>query len=172
VTIGNSVTTIGEAAFFGCTSLTAVTIGNSVNSIEQVAFAYCTGLTEIHVKNPTPLSINSNMFDGVNKETCKLYVPTGAADAYRNAWGWKDFLNIIEEADDTAINTISNENVSILSTTNGIAIATQEAVPVAIFNIAGQQVYQAVIHGSAEVALNKGVYIVRSGKESHKVIVK
>jgi hypothetical protein len=83
---------------------------------------------------------------------------------------WSEFANIIEE-DATAINPISNDNVAIHSTTNGIAIATQEPASVAIFNLSGQQVYQSVIHGSAEVALSKGVYIVQAGKESHKVIV-
>jgi len=41
VTIGNSVTSIGEWAFDGCTSLTSVTIPNSVTSIGKGAFYNC-----------------------------------------------------------------------------------------------------------------------------------
>jgi hypothetical protein len=143
-----------------------------VTSIGRAAFAGCTGLTEIHVKNPTPPNIGGETFSEVNTETCKLYVPTGAVDAYRNAEVWSEFLNIIGE-DVTVLNPISkdNGNVAIHATTNGITIDTQEAAHVVIFNIAGQQVYQAVIHGSVEIALSKGVYIVRAGKESHKVLV-
>ena len=38
VTIGNSVTSIGDRRVRGCTSLTSVTIGNSVTSIGESAF--------------------------------------------------------------------------------------------------------------------------------------
>ena len=38
VTIGNNVTSIGEAAFWDCTSLTSVTIGGGVTSIASAAF--------------------------------------------------------------------------------------------------------------------------------------
>ncbi len=40
------VTTIGDQAFYYCSSLTIVTIPNSVTSIGSFAFYDCTGLTE------------------------------------------------------------------------------------------------------------------------------
>ncbi|MBQ8381491.1 MAG: leucine-rich repeat domain-containing protein, partial [Clostridia bacterium] len=45
VTIPDSVTSIGSYAFRGCTSLTGVTIGNGVTSIGNCAFEDCTSLT-------------------------------------------------------------------------------------------------------------------------------
>ncbi len=48
-TIPNSVTSIGDGAFFGCTGLISVTIPNSVTSIGFAAFSDCTGLTSIIV---------------------------------------------------------------------------------------------------------------------------
>jgi hypothetical protein len=47
--IPNSVTSIGEGAFYGCTSLTSVTIPNSVTSIGKLAFYYCDSLESITI---------------------------------------------------------------------------------------------------------------------------
>ena len=47
VTIPNSVTSIGYYAFRGCSGLTSVTIPNSVTSIGDYAFMYCSGLTKV-----------------------------------------------------------------------------------------------------------------------------
>ena len=49
--IPNSVTSIGESAFSGCSSLTSVTIPNSVTSIGRSAFLYCSSLTSITIPN-------------------------------------------------------------------------------------------------------------------------
>ena len=49
VTISNSVTSIGELAFNGCTGLTSITIPDSVTNIGMLAFYCCTGLTQINV---------------------------------------------------------------------------------------------------------------------------
>ena len=51
VTIPNSVTSIGDGAFSGCTSLTSVTIPNSVTSIGYEAFLSCSGLTSVTIPN-------------------------------------------------------------------------------------------------------------------------
>ena len=49
--IPNSVTSIGNYAFLGCSSLTSVTIPNSVTSIGDYAFRGCSGLTSISIPN-------------------------------------------------------------------------------------------------------------------------
>ena len=51
VTISNSITSIGEYAFSGCSGLTSVTIGNSVTSIGYRAFLDCKRLTSITIPN-------------------------------------------------------------------------------------------------------------------------
>ncbi len=47
VTIANSVTKIGEAALYGCSSLTSVNLGNGIKTIEAGAFANTYNLTSL-----------------------------------------------------------------------------------------------------------------------------
>jgi hypothetical protein len=47
--IPNTVTSIGNNAFSGCTGLTSITIPNSVTSIGAYAFSGCSGLTSITI---------------------------------------------------------------------------------------------------------------------------
>ncbi|GHT49118.1 hypothetical protein AGMMS49982_01840 [Bacteroidia bacterium] len=61
VSIGNSVTSIGNYAFYGCSSLTSITIGNSVTSIGNNAFYGCSDLTSVTIGNSVT-SIGSSAF--------------------------------------------------------------------------------------------------------------
>lgn len=61
--ISYQVTSIGEYAFYECTSLTSLTIGNSVTSMGSCAFAKCTGLKSVEIPNSVT-SIGLCAFDG------------------------------------------------------------------------------------------------------------
>jgi len=63
MTIPDSVTSIGDYAFSGCTGLTSVTIGNSVSFIGAYAFSGCTGLTSMTIGNSVT-SIGDGAFSG------------------------------------------------------------------------------------------------------------
>ena len=63
VTIPNSVTSIGDYAFYECSGLTSVTIGNSVTSIGDYAFWGCSGLTSVTIPNSVT-SIGDDAFSG------------------------------------------------------------------------------------------------------------
>ena len=51
LTLPNSVTRIGDCAFYGCTGLTELILPNSVSSIGDIAFTYCSGLEKITVES-------------------------------------------------------------------------------------------------------------------------
>ena len=116
--ISNSVTDIGDGAFFGCRGLTSIIIPNSVTSIESSTFSECTGLTEITIPNSVthiwfetfkgcssltevinesviPQVIQADVFSHVDLSACTLRVPEVSLNAYRTAEGWKDFGNIV-----------------------------------------------------------------------------
>ena len=88
-----------------------VTIGNSVKTIGQEAFSDCTGLTELVSLASIPPICDAGVFENVDKSLCTLKVPKGSKDAYSQAYGWKDFVNI-EEVDVTAIEAVAAEGVS------------------------------------------------------------
>ena len=58
-----TVTSVGEYAFFYCTSLTGITLPNTIESIEYSAFFGCTGLAEITLPNSV-INIKENAFNG------------------------------------------------------------------------------------------------------------
>ena len=60
--IPNSVTSIGDSAFYGCDSLTSITIPSSVISISDSAFYGCGSLTSITISDSVT-SIGSSAFD-------------------------------------------------------------------------------------------------------------
>ena len=90
--IPNDVTTVGEDAFFGCTSLTSVTIPDSVTSIGDFAFCGCTSLASVTI----PDSVTSIGFEafgylnyGSKAEGFTIYGKPGSeAEAYANENGF------------------------------------------------------------------------------------
>ena len=77
VIIGNGVTSIGNQAFMGCDSLVSVTIGDSVAEINYAAFALCHILTGITLPNSITY-IGAYVFyqcNGLTTVTCKSENP-------------------------------------------------------------------------------------------------
>ena len=115
IEIPNSVTSIRYNAFDNCTGLTSIEIPNSVTNIGQSAFSGCTGLTSIYNYATTPQTITSDVYYNVDKATCKLYVPLGSIDLYEAADGWKDFENILPisaEETETTETTVETSDTS------------------------------------------------------------
>ena len=68
ITLPNSITSIGSYAFDGCSSLTTITLPNSITSIGSYAFYGCSSLTIITIPNSIT-SIGSYAFDGCSSLT-------------------------------------------------------------------------------------------------------
>lgn len=94
-----SVVAIDECAFAGCTDLTSLTIAKSVNAIGNGAFKGC-DLTQLFAIGDDPIEMTNakDVFAGIDFDHCILYVPSGCAEAYRKAEGWRFFNTIVELA--------------------------------------------------------------------------
>lgn len=88
--IPEGVTSIGQAAFRYCSSLTSVTIPSSVTSIGQEAFQNCSGLSSVTINATTvPSLANTNALPMV------VLVPESAFEDYLAADVWKDMADRI-----------------------------------------------------------------------------
>jgi hypothetical protein len=82
--IANSVTSIGDYAFFQCTSLTSITIPDSVTSIGESAFYKCTNLTSVTIPDGVT-SIGRGAFDSCSSLTSITFMgaaPTVGGNAF------------------------------------------------------------------------------------------
>ena len=125
VAIPNSVTTIGESAFKDCYSLTSVTIPNSVKTIGGSAFEGCSSLTSITCEATSPPPVKASTFERVSKDYVVLYVPSNSIGLYRTVAGWRDFYDIrpIEA------NTQAGANVAVPTVTENGATVEWKYVP-------------------------------------------
>ena len=95
LTIPSSVKSIAMFAFYGCDNLTSLIIPSTVTKIEGNAFS-SVGYADIYAYRNSPLTIETAVFDQVDKTTCTLHVPYGTKTKYNGSTGWKDFTKIVE----------------------------------------------------------------------------
>lgn len=163
--IPNNVEAIKNNAFMCCRGLKTVEIPNSVKIIESNSFSGCTGLTSIvcEIENLAELAMGYSVFNSVDKETCRLIVPVGTIEEYRNSAQWQDFVNIEEET--SAISSINVDKPTVKIAAGHISV--EGATCVQVYNMNGVQV-----RNSNEAYVAPGVYIVVADGKTIKVLVR
>ena len=116
VTIPNSVTSIGKYAFYQCSSLTSVNIPNSVTSIKSSAFNGCSALSSITIPNSVT-DIENYAFEGCQSLT-SITIPNSVTSIGINPFAGCSLNSIIVSEDNITYDSRENCNAIIETATN------------------------------------------------------
>ena len=190
IVIPDGVTYIGKRAFWHWVNpwtegdTIQVVLGRNLMEIGDTCFPYTYGngnsynlkLTSVISHNPEPPIIHPATFY-LNPDIVTLTVPCGTTEAYRGAYYWYEFTNIIEDC-----NAIEDMEQAALPTVYAIDgrivvdwnVGSMPAMPVTVFDVMGRMVASTVIEGNSTCVSvpHSGVYMVRIGDHpARKVVV-
>ena len=172
INIPESITTIQTSVFSGCSSLTTITLPKGITGVRGSAFQDCTGLKEIRVHASVPPKADYQAFYKVDTKACKLVVPAGAREAYKEADEWKEF-DIQEDATlGIEEDEINNDSVKVYAVQNGVVIESSGSIPVNVYSISGNLLYEGLSDNKSYIELEQGLYIVKAGDVTTKVVIK
>ena len=127
VTVPEGVQTLGAYAFYNNASLVKIKLPSTLNVIGNYAFGNCQQLMKMNVAAYAPPTVSSNTFYSVPR-TATVYVPESAINTYKSTYIWNEFF--IESNVQDALDNI--------------------------FTDSEEQVQKLLIHGQ--------VFIIRNGK--------
>ena len=126
---------IAGGAFCECSGLTSITIPNSVTDIGELAFYRCYGLAIITCGNVNPPTLEQDVFFTLNQSKIILYVPIEAVDTYKSTPVWQDF----DIEGKNTINSVENNYIPSANTRkllrNGQLVIVRDGVE---YNAQGQ----------------------------------
>lgn len=173
----DGLTTIGENVFES-TVTEKLILPATLNTLSYNAFSLCTAIKEVYAKSAVPPILDINGSVVPFPKDAVLYVPVGSRDAYLNTFCRGEFKEIIEtENFPTSIGGVMTGDVTYgVSGKNGaISIANNGnvSVPYYIYTADGKLYNNGVAErGTVTVNAGKGLYVVRIGNSTDKVIVK
>ncbi len=125
--IPNSVTSIAQGAFYGCSSLKNVSIASSVKVLEDSAFYNCTNIETITCYGMRPPTVNTNALYGLSYSTI-VYVPADYLETYKmhERWGLYDVRALENSGTEPATYTITwqDEDGNVIKTDQVVQDAT------------------------------------------------
>lgn len=167
---------IEDGLVAGCEKLTTITLGEALADVGNRAFYNCTALESIICKGSTPSEFDgweglTDPFLYVDKSKVTVYCPDGAVADYK-ASEWGDFFaNIKGISEFSGIASVGAEGISISGGTN-ISVQSPVAVAVAVYDMAGRAVFAATGENIVVDNLAAGLYIVKAGTATAKIVVR
>ncbi len=177
--------------FYGCSALKSLTLPQSVKSVDDYTFSQCTSLETVHLgrnvetlgtevfsMNPSlrsvvceavnPPTLGSYAFYKANQENAVLSVELGSIGAYKEAEQWKEFGTIQALCD--GIEGVVARKASISARGCSITVEAASETDIRIYTAEGMCVASETA-ASYNISLPCGVYIVRAGIETAKVVL-
>jgi len=114
----------------------------------------------------------NSVFENVDKNTCKLYVPTGSSSLYLAATAWSDFANIIEE-EVTAVTETKKNDIAVYAQQRDIVVkGAGVGETIFVYTTLGMLVKttKAISEVRIPVSSNQ-VYLVRFGSKTFKIAI-
>jgi hypothetical protein len=170
VTIPSSVEILGGYIFEYCRNLTSVTIPASVKEESWGLFTACENLKDVHVYWETPFAIAENTFQFIDRSAATLHVPAGTEALYRAAPVWKDFGHI-EARQSTGLDPAASHSLQAHAAGGSLYISATVPHTLYIYTLSGTLAKRLTVGAgqTASVALPKGLYIVKAGRETRIV---
>lgn len=171
VAIGDGVQELGNRAFSRCSKLNSLVLGANIRNIGLEAFSSCSSMSKLYSRASKPPKCGLNALDDINKWYCELIIPENSLSAYQAAEQWKEFFYITEEAGIENIAVDESAELSVNVDGDEIIVNNAENYPVAIYTLAGHKVYYNHAYNGESISLSKGIYIVKAGSKTQKVII-
>lgn len=111
----------------------------------------------------------------VSEKEMTLYVPVGTGDLYRNADGWKSFDHIVEiENFPSSCGVTFATECKVSSSNREIRLnnPTGRSVNVRVYDMNGRMIRQESVMETGCFAVSPGIYLVRVGNKTERVLVR
>jgi hypothetical protein len=180
IVLDSALTQIRGLVFSGCTSLSTMTLPCLVNFVGYGAFSGCKNLKSIVCKAVTPPDYGDlSVFD--SSAVKNLCVPCASVSAYSVSDLWKEIASIqaIDDLDcGSAVVDAMVSNATVYTQGRKIIVVFDDSrrsgdaiSSVSIYDIEGGLIYRSKRGDVDFDTPSSGVYVVKVGKESKKVLI-
>lgn len=171
LTLGVEVTDIDEWAFYNCRSLSSLTLPTTTTEIKERAFYGCVRLEKLIVLAPTPPALGDDVFSPWHYQNTELQLASEEAKAeHKEAEGWSEFQKVSVL---NAAVSVEASQADAYGVEGAIVLRSATAAPAAVYTLSGECAAKvAKVEGECRLAVAHGVYVVRLGATSFKVIVR
>jgi BspA type Leucine rich repeat region (6 copies) len=177
VVVTEGITSLGDLVFEGCNGITSLTLPSSLTTLGSQTFLNCTSLQSITALNSMPPTVGSGCFDNTPSITDVIVPSDDAVTAYKaDALGWYSYFpgGVIKKNTATAVSKLDNSKLKVFALGSSIQVDGSEfGERVKVYGVNGE-LLESVDSKGDRLALPlviKGVYIVKVGTKSYKVIL-
>lgn len=159
---------------YNCSMVKRIVLPESLYSVGEKAFYGCAGMEDIYCAAENPPAAYDNSFEGMRLVSCRLHVPVGSREKYKQSPGWERFFEIVEDStvgiDDVARN---DAQMACYGVAGGLKVMNAQGSSLAVYTLHGSQVCVGTVGSKAEIVnLAPGIYIANVSGEMFKVVVK